>query len=129
MSGQDLILHGRDLAEAFARYEPRQSFNLVVVAALLLAGVAATKAYTFASRLQASEGCSEIRTPVSDWKVARSGARSQDVAMATKQNRLALKRRLDMSNGRCDDVTLALIYPKSRVRGSRPFMAAPGNPS
>lgn len=68
-----------------------------------------TKGYNFARNFQESEGRSEIRTLVSDWKVERGVAQAQDVAMATKQNRVALKGGLDFVNERFDDVTVALI--------------------
>lgn len=119
LRGKDLTLNGRNLDQAFARYESSQHFNLVDVTALLLAGpagLAVTKGYDFASALQGSEGRSEIRTLVSDWTVERGVAQSQDVAMATKQNRVAVKGRLDFVNERFDGMTVALIDAKGCVR-------------
>lgn len=119
LHGKQLILNGRDLDQAFARYESSQNFNLVDVAAFLLAGpagLAVTKGYNFASNFQESEGRSEIQTLVSDWKVERGVAQAQDVAMATKQNRIALKGGLDFVNERFDDVTVALIDAKGCIR-------------
>ena len=89
------------------------------VAALLLAGpagLAVTKGYNFASNFQESEGRSEIRALVSDWKVERGVAQAQDVAMATKQNRVALKGGLDFVNERFVDVTVALIDTKGCIK-------------
>jgi AsmA protein len=62
--------------------------------------------------LQESSGSSEIRTLVSDWKVERGVAQAQDVAMATKQNRIALQGGLDFVDNRFNDVTVALIDAK-----------------
>ena len=131
LRGKQLILNGRDLDRAFARYESSQNFNLVDVAALLLAGpagLAVTKGYNFASNFQESEGRSEIQTLVSDWKVERGVAQAQDVAMATKQNRVALKGGLDFVNERFDDVTVALVDAKGCIRVQQTIHGAFKNP-
>lgn len=119
LRGKNLILNGRDLDQVFDRFESSQTFNLVDAGAFFFAGpvgLAVTKGYNFASILQDSEGRSEIRTLVSDWKVERGVARSQDVAMATNQNRVALRGGLDFVNERFDDVTVALIDDKGCIR-------------
>jgi hypothetical protein len=82
-------------------------------------GLAVTKGYNFASILQGSGGRSEIRTLVSDWKVERGVALSQDVAMATNENRVALQGGLDFVNERFDDVTVALINAKGCIRAQQ----------
>jgi AsmA protein len=115
LRGENLTLKGVDLDREFARYETSQNFNLVDVGAFFFAGpfgMVVTKGYNFASIFQGSGGDSEIRILVSDWKAERSVAHSQDVAMATKQNRVALTGRLDLVNQRFDDVTMALIDAK-----------------
>ena len=119
LRGKNLTLNGRDLDREFARYETSQNFNLVDVGALFFAGpvgLAVTKGYNFASILQGSGGRSNIRTVVSDWKVERGIAQSQDVAMATDKNRVALQGGLDFVNQRFDDVTVALIDAKGCIR-------------
>ncbi|MHB1085755.1 MAG: AsmA family protein [Thiobacillus sp.] len=122
LRGKNLVLNGRNLDQAFARFESSQNFNLVDVGALFFAGpvgLAVTKGYNFASILQGSEGRSAIPTLVSDWTVERGVALSQDVAMATKQNRVALQGRLDFVNERFDDVTVALIDTKGCIRAQQ----------
>jgi len=122
LRGKNLILNGRDLDQEFARYETSQNFNLVDVGALFFAGpfgLVLTKGYNFASILQGSEGRSEIRTVVSDWKVVRGVALSRDVAMATDKNRVALQGGLDFVNERFDDVTVALIDAKGCIRAQQ----------
>lgn len=112
LRAKNLTLKGPDLDQEFARYESSQNFNLVDVGAFFFAGpfgMVVTKGYSFASIIRGSGGGSEIRILVSDWKVERGVANSQDVAMATKQNRVALTGRLDLVNQRFDDVTMALI--------------------
>jgi AsmA protein len=72
-------------------------------------GLVLTRGYSFASLLQESRTASEIRTLVSEWKVERGVAHAQDVAMATKANRIALQGGLDFVGDRFDEVTLAVI--------------------
>jgi AsmA protein len=115
LRGENISLDGIDLDRVLSRFESSQNFNLVDVGAFFFAGpfgLAVTKGYDFASIYQGSEGRSEIRTLVSDWKVERGVAQARDVAMATNQNRIALHGRLDFVNERFDDVTMALINAK-----------------
>ncbi|MHB1187673.1 AsmA family protein [Thiobacillus sp.] len=136
LRGKNLILNGRDLDREFARFESSQTFNLVDVGAFFFAGpvgLAVTKGYNFASIFQGSEGRSEIRTVVSDWKVERGVAQAQDVAMATNENRVALQGGLDFVNKRFNDVTVALIDAKGcakvrqKIRGTfqKPLVEKP----
>ena len=61
---------------------------------------------------------------MSDWKVEHGVAQAQDVAMATKANRIALHGGLDFVNERFDEVSVALVDAKGcvtvqqRIRGS-----------
>jgi AsmA protein len=122
LRGKNLILNGRDLDRQFARYESSQNFNLVDVGALFFVGpvgLAVTKGFNFASIFQGSEGRSEIRTVVSDWKVERGIAYSQDVAMATNENRVALQGELDFVNQRFAHMTVALIDAKGCIRAQQ----------
>ncbi|MDD5390937.1 MAG: AsmA family protein [Gallionellaceae bacterium] len=112
LRGKNITLYGRDLDQAFARFESSQNFNLVDVGAYLLTGplgLVVTKGYDFARLVQGKGGQSEIRTLVSDWKVEHGVARARDVAMATKENRVALRGALDLVKERYAGVTLAWI--------------------
>ena len=122
LRGKNLILDGRDLDQQFARYESSQNFNLVDVGALFFVGpigLAVTKGFNFASIFQGSEGRSEIRTVVSDWKVERGVAYSQDVAMATNENRVAVQGELDFVNQRFNHMSVALIDDKGCIRAQQ----------
>ena len=119
LRGKNLTFIGNDLDREFDRFESSQNFNLVDVGAFFFAGpsgLVVTKGYNFASIVQGAGGSSEIRTLVSDWKVERGIAQAQDVAMATKENRIALKGRLDFVNDRFDEVTIALIDAQGCAR-------------
>ena len=112
LSGKDITLKNRDLDAELDRFESSQSFNLVDVGAFFIAGpvgLLVTKGYNFASLLQGPGGSSEIRTLVSEWQVAHGVAQAQDVALATKEHRLALRGGLDFARERFADMTVALI--------------------
>jgi len=119
LRGKHITLSGSDLDRDLERFESSQNFNLLDVGAFFFAGplgLVVTKGYNFASMAQAQGGSSEIRTLVSDWKVERGLAQAQDVAMATKENRIALQGRLDFVNHEFDEVTMALVDSKGCVR-------------
>lgn len=112
LRGQNLILKGRDLDQEFSRFESSQHFNLVDVGAFFFAGplgLVVTKGYNFASIFQGSEGSSEIQTLTSDWKVEGGLAQAKDVALATKEYRVALQGGLDFVHEQFQAVTVALL--------------------
>lgn len=112
LRGKHITLYGRDLDQVFARFESSQNFNLIDVGAYLFTGplgLLVTKGYDFARIVQGTGGQSEIRALVSDWKVEHGVAQARDVAMATKENRVALRGALDLANERFAGVTLAWI--------------------
>ena len=115
LRGKNLTLSGSDLDRAFERFESSQNFNLVDVGAFFFVGplgLVVTKGYDFATIAQAQGGSSEIRTLVSEWEVEHGVAQARDVAMATKENRVALRGRLDFVSDRFDGVSLALVDAK-----------------
>jgi len=119
LRGENLTLYGNDLDREFARFESSQNFNLVDAGAFFFAGpigLAVTKGYSFASIFRGSGGSSGIGKLFSDWQVERGTAQAKDVAMATKQNRIALKGSINFVNERFDDVTVALIDARGCVR-------------
>lgn len=112
LHGHDLTLEIGDIDKELAHFQSSQDFNLVDVGALFFAGplgLVVTKGFNFASVFQSSGGSSHIRTLVSEWRVERGVAQARDVAMATKENRIALKGELDFVNGRFKEVTVAWI--------------------
>jgi len=126
LHGENLRLEIGDLDKKFSRYESSQNFNLVDVGAFFFVGplgLGVTKGYDFARIFEGSGGSTSIRSLVSNWHVEHGVAHATDVAMATKENRVALEGGLDFVNGRFDDVTVALIDAKGcsrvqqRVRG------------
>lgn len=110
--GHDLTLEIGDIDKRFSRYDSSQNFNLVDVGAFFFAGPlgpVVTKGYDFANIFREGAGSSQVQLLNSEWEVERGVANARDVAMATRQNRLAMKGGLDFVNERFQDVTIALI--------------------
>lgn len=131
LRGENLTLDGVDLDRTFSRYEASQNFNLVDVGAFFFAGPFApliTKAYNFASIYRGTGGSSRIRTLVSDWKVERGIAQAKDVALATNENRIALKGSLDFVNERFNEITVAVVDGKGCAKVRQKIRGPFGNP-
>jgi len=88
-----LTLEIGDIDKELSRYEFSQSFNLVDVCAFFFAGpsVCGHEGIQLCEHLQSAGGSSQIRTLVSKWIIEHGVAQAKDVAMATKENRIALK--------------------------------------
>ncbi len=131
LRGENLTLYGYDLDREFARFESSQSFNLVDAGAFLFAGpigLAVTKGYDFASIFQGSGESTGIRRLFSAWKVERGIAQARDVAMTTKENRVALKGRINFIDERFEDVTMALINARGCARVQQKIRGPFGKP-
>jgi uncharacterized protein involved in outer membrane biogenesis len=110
--GDDLTLEIGDIDKQLSRFESSQRFNLIDAGAFFLAGPigpAVTKGYNFASIFVGTGGSSQIRTLVSEWNIERGMAQAKDVAMTTKNHRIALKGGLNLVDGRFDEVTVAVV--------------------
>lgn len=119
LRGDDLTLFGSDIDATYSRYESSQSFNLVDVGAFFFAGplgVLVTKGYEFSDILEGPGGSSTIHTLVSEWSVEGGVAQAQDVAMATNENRIALKGQLDLVDEQFIGVSMALIDSRGCVK-------------
>lgn len=131
LQGQQLVIHGMDLDEAFSRYESSQNFNLVDVGAFFFAGplgLVVTKGYDFATLMQGTGARSEIQALVSDWSLAAGVARAEDVAMATAANRLALQGAVDLHDKQYIDVTVALVDAHGCATIEQVIKGSFGNP-
>jgi uncharacterized protein involved in outer membrane biogenesis len=127
LHAENLTLQIGDLDQELANYESSQSFNLIDLGAVFFAGpfgLAVTKGYNFATIFRGSSGTTHVYRLVSEWHVERGVAQAQDVAMATRKNRIALKGGLDFVDGRFRDVTVAAVDAHGcatvlqRIRGS-----------
>jgi uncharacterized protein involved in outer membrane biogenesis len=113
LNGENLMLYSIDIDAFIMKYERSQNFNLVDLAAFLLAGPIGpvlTKSYNFARLLEESQGGKGIvRKLVSVWKVKDGIAEARDVALASKKQRIAMKGGLNFINERFVDVTVAAL--------------------
>lgn len=131
LRGENLTLYGSDLDRAFTRFESSQNYNLVDAGAFFFAGplgMAVTKGYTFANVLRGSGGNTDIRKLFSDWKIERGVAQARDVAMATKENRIALQGRINFAGEQFEDVTIALIDARGCARVEQKIHGPLGKP-
>ncbi|MCW8804452.1 MAG: AsmA-like C-terminal region-containing protein [Ignavibacteriaceae bacterium] len=112
LSGKDLIFYGMDADKLIEKFKRSQSFNLVDLGAVLLAGpvgIAVTKGSDYASILITNSGeSSQITNMVSNWKIANGVLNIQDAAFATRMNRIATKGLIDFSQDSLN-LTIALL--------------------
>lgn len=132
LRGDGLTFHGLEIDKTLSKAEDAQQLGLADVGAFVLAGPlgsAALKGYRYGDLYRAAtrEGETRITRLVSDWTVRDGMADARDVAFSTGKNRIALKGKLDLVNGRFVDVTVAALDEKgcARVRQniSGPFSA------
>ncbi len=136
LSGKSLAVNGVDLDKQLSKYTSSQNFSLFDMTAFLFAGplgLAVAKGFEFSNLAQESGGSTQIRTVVSKWKVEKGVAHARDVALATRENRLALQGGLDFVDDEYDEVIVALIDSngcakvRQRIRGSfsKPMVEKP----
>jgi uncharacterized protein involved in outer membrane biogenesis len=113
LNGENLMLYNIDIDALIMKNERSRNFNLVDLAAFLLAGPIGpvlTKSYNFARLYEESQGGKGIvRKLVSVWKVKNGIAEARDVALATKKQRIAMTGGLNFINERFVDVTVAVL--------------------
>ena len=113
LNGENLMLYSIDIDAFIMKYERSRNFNLVDLAAFLLAGPIGpvlTKSYNFARLLEESQGGKGIvRKLVSVWKVKNGIAEARDVALASKKQRIAMTGGLNFINEQFVDVTVAVL--------------------
>lgn len=123
LRGQDLFHEGFDLDRVIEKYKHSQNFNLVDVGAFFVAGplgTLLTKSYNFGSVFVVSLGGeSTILQLASDWKINDGVAEAADVALSTKESRVAMKGSFDFVNEQFDNMTVAVVDEKGCVRFSQ----------
>ena len=116
LNGENLMLYSIDIDAFIMKYERSRNFNLVDLAAFLLAGPIGpvlTKSYNFVRLYEESQGGKGIvRKLVSVWKVKNGIAEARDVALASKNQRIAMTGGLNFINERFVDVTVAALYKR-----------------
>lgn len=112
LSGNNLFLNGVDADELIEDFKRSQSFNLVDLGAVLLAGpvgIAVTKGSDYARLLVLNSGKSTlINEMISNWRVNKGIFAIEDAAFTTSKNRVALTGSIGFSNNNLD-LTIALL--------------------
>ena len=113
LSGENIALHGLDIDDLISSLQKSRRFNLVDVGAFFLAGPLGpvlTRGYRFADLYQESQGGDGIIAKlVSVWKVGNGVAEAVDVAMATKERRIAMTGRLNFIDNSFEDAVVAVL--------------------
>jgi hypothetical protein len=112
LHGEALVMHGVDLDKRLADYESTQRFGLVDAGAVLFAGpfgLVVTKGGDFTRLLLADKGTTEFRQVVSRWKLRQGVAHAEDVAAATRKNRIAALGKVDLAARRFDGLSIVLL--------------------
>jgi AsmA protein len=133
LRGDGLTLHGMEIDEILSKVDEAQKLNLADVGAFLLTGPlgsAALKGYRYGGlyRSATREGETRIVRLVSDWTVRDGVADARDVAFSTGKNRIALKGKLDLVNGRFVDVTVAVLDEKGCAKIHQKISGPFGDP-
>ncbi len=120
LSGENLAVRGLDIDETLTKVSESQKVGIADVGAFLLAGplgTLATKGYEVGGIYTSTRGGeTRITRLVSDWSISGGVAEARDVAFATRKNRIALKGKLDIANGRFAGVTVASLDEKGCVK-------------
>ena len=113
MTSQDITIEKLDLDELLEEYMHSQQFNLVDLGAFAVVGPlgpALTKTYDFSGVLKASKGGStKVRQLVSLWLINEGKAIAQDVALATKENRVAVRGGVDFATNNFEKLLVAVV--------------------
>lgn len=123
MSGDNLSLYSLDLDGLLSKVEKSRNITLFDAGAFLLAGplgTAITKGYDYAGVFVESRGgqCG-VRRLVSKWKIKNGTAETDDVALSTGKNRIAMKGKIDLVGERFENLTVAELDEKGCVRFSQ----------
>lgn len=114
VSGTNLIQHGINVDRLIEEFRKSRDINPVDIAVVTFAGpmgALVTKGVQVAHMIRTTqrEDRQEIVELAFDWSLQDGVARTEDVAIRTGKNRLALKGAVDLANARYDGMTLALL--------------------
>ncbi len=116
LRGDNLVIYTMDLDKALSSYETSQKFNLVDLGAFFVTGPLSTfaiKGYRYWDVYNETRGGQGAITQfISHWKIKDGVADATDCALATQNNRVALKGRLNLVSKRYDNVIVALLDDK-----------------
>jgi hypothetical protein len=115
IKGENLTLSGVDVDDLISKFNQSQNFTLTDVGAVLIAGpvgLAVTKGQDFVSLARIkidSTRNTKINLLYSKWRIEDRQLISEDVAIATNLNRIALNGRIDFANDSIPGITIAVV--------------------
>jgi len=113
LGGENILLNDMDIDDLVSTLQRSRRFSLVDVGAFFLAGPLGpvlTRGYRFADLYKESRGGKGIIAKlVSVWKVGNGVAEAVDVALATKERRIAMTGGLNFVDNRFEDTVVAVV--------------------
>lgn len=113
MTGRELRSTRLDLDNLLEEFIHSQKFNLVDLGAFMLVGPlgpALTKSYNFTLLANAARGgTTKVRQLVSLWQIDEGRAVARDVALATEENRVAVRGVIDIAANRFRNLEVAVV--------------------
>ncbi len=131
LRGEELVLYNIDIDAVITRFERSQNFNLLDAGAFLLAGplgMAVTKSYNFTDLALSRGEKGGVRKFSSSWKLEDGALEAVDVALASKNQRLAAKGRINTADGRFEDLTVAVLDKRGCAAYSQKIKGSLANP-
>jgi AsmA protein len=116
LNGDSIVTRNFDIDQILDNYRKTQEIGALDIGAFFLAGplgTAATKGYGY-EELYRQTGAGEgiVKKFVSAWKMEKGIVEAEDVAFATRENRLAVKGKVDLVNEKYEDFIVAVIDEK-----------------
>ena len=132
MQGENIVIKNYDIDHILASYRNTQKIGALDIAAFFLAGpvgTAVTKGYDY-EKLHMSTGTQGgiMKKLVYDWKVEKGIATAEDVAIATRKNRIAVKGNLNLVKDMYDNVIVAVIDQKGCAEVTQKIYGSLNNP-
>ena len=132
LRGDNLTTYTVDLDKVLTSYETSQEFNLADIGVYFIAGPLgpiALKAYRYGDLYyQSRGGRGTVMHFVSHWNIKNGKAEAIDCALATRNNRVALKGKLNFVSERYEGVTVALLDDKGCAKFKQSIRGSFGSP-
>jgi hypothetical protein len=115
ISADSLVIYGFDIDDVLKKYKKSQNFNLTDLGAVLIAGpvgLAVTKGTDFVSLARIALDTSHktvINKAHLEWEMKDLILNTKDVAVLTKNNRIAFKGSVDLNNDSIPEMTIAVV--------------------
>ncbi len=111
--GSDLTLKQIDIDAILDKYEKSRNFSLVDLGGFFVLGPLGpllTKTYDYSNVVrEVGGGESTITKIVADWQIKNGVAIAEDVAFATRENRVAIQGKINLAKSRFEQLEVAII--------------------